>query len=89
MTDGSEAQSKHASVSSSHPSSSTSDDTGDSSLLPLLPSSELGDSKTNPKGLRFEEEPSDSYIVRSKSAILRCKTLNALNSWFTCNSGEC
>ncbi|OTF83068.1 hypothetical protein BLA29_007294, partial [Euroglyphus maynei] len=44
--------------------------------------------KNNPKGLRFEEEPSDSYIVRSKSAILRCRTLNALNAWFTCNSGD-
>ncbi|XP_046911754.2 uncharacterized protein LOC124492796 isoform X2 [Dermatophagoides farinae] len=44
--------------------------------------------KNNPKGLRFEEEPADSYIVRSKSAILRCRTLNALNAWFTCNSGD-
>lgn len=39
-------------------------------------------------GLTFEEEPSDGYIVRSKSAILRCKTLNALNAWFKCNTGE-
>ena len=71
----------------------------DESSLPLLPFVESSTSasetfnhqihpdKSNPKGLRFEEEPSDSYIVRSKSALLRCRTLNALNAWFTCNSG--
>ena len=75
----------------------------DESSLPLLPFVESSTSsasetsfnhqihpdKSNPKGLRFEEEPSDSYIVRSKSALLRCRTLNALNAWFTCNSGMC
>uniref|UniRef100_A0A6P6YB21 Uncharacterized protein LOC113796407 n=1 Tax=Dermatophagoides pteronyssinus TaxID=6956 RepID=A0A6P6YB21_DERPT len=74
----------------------------DESSLPLLPFVESSTSsasessfnhqihpdKSNPKGLRFEEEPSDSYIVRSKSALLRCRTLNALNAWFTCNSGD-
>ena len=57
-------------------------------LLPLLPPEDPA-GPHNPKGLRFEEEPSDSFIVRSKSAVLRCKTLNALNAWFTCNSGTC
>jgi hypothetical protein len=38
-------------------------------------------------GPSFEEEPSDSFIVRTKSAILRCKTLNALKAWFSCNTG--
>lgn len=40
-------------------------------------------------GPSFEEEPSDSYIVRSKSTVLRCKTLNALKAWFACNTGQC
>lgn len=57
-------------------------------LPPSLDGSPVDLSNLNPKGLKFEEEPSDSYIVRSKSALLRCKTLNALNAWFTCNSGR-
>ena len=79
------------------------DNVDEESSLPLLPFVESSTSsasetsfnhqihpdKSNPKGLRFEEEPSDSYIVRSKSALLRCRTLNALNAWFTCNSGMC
>lgn len=61
---------------------------GDPQLLPKnLDGSPIDLTNLNPKGLKFEEEPADSYIVRSKSAILRCKTLNALNAWFTCNSG--
>jgi netrin receptor unc-5 len=39
-------------------------------------------------GPSFEEEPSDSFIVRTKSATLRCKTLNALKAWFSCNTGD-
>ncbi|CAG2163812.1 unnamed protein product [Oppiella nova] len=39
-------------------------------------------------GPAFDEQPSDSFIVRSKSAILRCKTLNALKAWFACNTGD-
>ncbi|KAI2804474.1 Netrin receptor unc5c [Blomia tropicalis] len=62
---------------------------GDPQLLPKnLDGSPIDLTNLNPKGLKFEEEPADSYIVRSKSAILRCKTLNALNAWFTCNSGD-
>ena len=72
---------------SASPSSSSSS----SSDPQLLPTSMDGSSLSlslSSKGLKFEEEPADSFIVRSKSAILRCKTLNALNAWFTCNSGK-
>ena len=55
---------------------------------PLLGAEHFTSTLANHKGLKFEEEPADSYIVRSKSAILRCKTLNALNAWFSCNSGK-
>lgn len=72
-----------------------SDDESSLPLLPLVPEESLSKfdhsmhpDKNNPKSLQFEEEPADSYIVRSKSAILRCRTLNALNAWFTCNSGS-
>lgn len=62
-------------------------------MIPLFASPSLEDRKefgddVVENGIRFEEEPSDSYIVRSKSATLRCRTLNALNAWFTCNSGK-
>lgn len=40
------------------------------------------------KRIKFDEEPEDSFIVKGKSAVLRCKTLHALNAWFSCNSGK-
>ncbi|XP_054166630.1 netrin receptor UNC5B-like [Oppia nitens] len=50
--------------------------------------SEVIDNIGGSGGPTFDEEPSDSYIVRSKSAILRCKTLNALKAWFACNTED-
>lgn len=51
-------------------------------------SGSVGSAVSVGSGPSFEEEPTDSFIVRSKSAILRCKTLNALKAWFMCNTGK-
>lgn len=39
-------------------------------------------------GPTFVEEPEDVTIVRTKPAILKCKTEHALNAWFECNAGK-
>ncbi|UXI15153.1 Glutamate dehydrogenase [Sarcoptes scabiei] len=82
-----------SSIFSSTSSSIEDDEITLSPVIPLFASPSLEDRKefgddVVENGIRFEEEPSDSYIVRSKSATLRCRTLNALNAWFTCNSGD-
>lgn len=73
------------------PKKSTKDDMsksdGSTLLLPLPNEADLANLDQSKK-IKFEEEPADSYIVGRKSTILRCITLNALNSWFTCNSGD-
>lgn len=36
----------------------------------------------------FTEDPIDSLNIITKAAILKCKTVNALNAWFECSEDE-